>query len=74
MRWRDNDVYGHVNNVVYGEWINSIVNQYLIEKCFLQPFSSPLIGFVVSSHCEYYSPISYPAILNAVLFIKRIGK
>ncbi|CAF0823669.1 unnamed protein product [Rotaria sordida] len=73
-RWRDNDIYGHVNNVVYGEWIDSIVNKYLIEKCSLEPLKSPLIGFVVSSHCEYYSPISYPSKISAGLFVKRIEK
>ncbi|CAF4093440.1 unnamed protein product [Rotaria sordida] len=73
-RWRDNDIYGHVNNAVYGEWIDSIVNKYLIEKCSLEPLKSPLIGFVVSSHCEYYSPISYPSKISAGLFVKRIGK
>ncbi|CAF2753693.1 unnamed protein product [Rotaria sp. Silwood2] len=73
-RWRDNDIYGHVNNVVYGEWIDSIVNKYLIEKCSLEPLASPLIGFVVSSHCEYYSPVSYPSKISAGLFVKRIGK
>ncbi|CAF5163713.1 unnamed protein product, partial [Rotaria magnacalcarata] len=40
-RWRDNDIYGHVNNVVYGEWVDSIVNKYLIEKCSLEPLKSP---------------------------------
>ncbi|CAF1920165.1 unnamed protein product [Rotaria magnacalcarata] len=74
VRWRDNDIYGHVNNVVYGEWVDSIVNKYLIEKCSLEPLKSPLIGFVVSSHCNYYSPVSYPSKIEAGLFVKRIGK
>ncbi|UJR24673.1 hypothetical protein I4U23_006046 [Adineta vaga] len=73
-RWRDNDIYGHVNNVVYGEWIDTIVNKYLIEKCSLQPLQSSSIGFVVSSYCEYYSPTSYPSIISAGLLIKKIGK
>jgi acyl-CoA thioester hydrolase len=74
LRWRDNDVYGHVNNVVYGEWIDTIVNKYLIEKCLFEPLKSPLIGFVVCSSCEYYSPISYPSIISVGLFINKIGK
>ncbi|CAF1165766.1 unnamed protein product [Adineta steineri] len=73
-RLRDNDYYGHVNNVVYGEWIDTIVNKYLIDKCSLQPLKSPLIGYVVSSHCEYYSPVSYPSTISLGLFIKKLGK
>ncbi len=74
IRWRDNDIYGHVNNVVYGEWIDSIVNHYLIEKCSFNPLKSSSIGLVVSSHCFYYSPISYPSKISVGLFIPRIGK
>jgi acyl-CoA thioester hydrolase len=66
-------VYGHVNNAVYGEWIDSIVNHYLIKKCSLNPLKSPIIGFVVSSYCSYYSPISYPDQISIGLFVKRIG-
>ena len=66
-------MYGHVNNVVYGEWIDSIVNNYLIEKCSFNPLKCSLVGFVVSSYCNYYSPISYPSKISVGLFIKRIG-
>jgi acyl-CoA thioester hydrolase len=62
-----------VNNVVYGEWIDSIVNKYLIDKCCLEPLKSDLIGFVVHSHCSYFSPVSYPSKISAGLFINRIG-
>ena len=53
-------MYGHINNVVYLEWIDTIVNNYLIERCSFDPLKSSSIGFVVSSYCFYYSPISYP--------------
>jgi acyl-CoA thioester hydrolase len=66
-------MYGHVNNVVYGEWIDSVVNQYLIERCSFEPVKACLVGFVVSSHCDYYSPISYPSIISAGLFVRRLG-
>ena len=62
-----------MNNVVYGEWIDSIVNKYLIEECSLQPSSSSLIGFVVRSDCEFYSPISYPKKISVGLVVQRIG-
>jgi len=66
-------MYGHINNVVYGEWIDTIVNNYLIEKCSFNPLKSPSIGFVVSSYCYYYSPLSYPSIVDVGLFVSRIG-
>ena len=66
-------MYGHVNNVVYGQWIDTIVNNYLIEKCLFNPLKSSSMGFVVSSYCNYYSPISYPSIVHLGLFVKRIG-
>jgi len=66
-------MYGHVNNVVYYEWIDSIVNSYLIEKCSLNPLKSDSIGFVVSSYCHFYSPISYPNKVNLGLLVLKIG-
>jgi len=66
-------MYGHVNNVVYGEWIDSIVNNYLISKCSFNPLKSSIIGFVVKCDCSYYCPISYPSIIEVGLFISRIG-
>jgi acyl-CoA thioester hydrolase len=48
-------MYGHVNNVVYGQWIDTIVNNYLIENCSFNPLKSSSIGLVVSSYCNYYS-------------------
>lgn len=72
-RWCDNDMYGHVNNVVYGQWIDTIVNNYLIERCSFNPLKSSQMGFVVSSYCNYYQSISYPANVYVGLFVKRIG-
>ena len=73
FRWRDNDLYGHVNNVVYGEWIDSIVNIYLIRRCSFDPLRSALVGFVVRSHCDYYSPLCYPQSISVGLFVSRLG-
>ena len=72
-RWCDNDMYGHVNNVVYGQWIDTIVNNYFIEKCSFNPLKSSTMGFVVSSYCNYYQSISYPSNVLLGLFVKSIG-
>jgi len=66
-------MYGYVNNVIYGEWIDSVVNQYLIEKCSFNSLKFLLIGIAVESYCFYYSPILYPSKISVGLFVKRIG-
>lgn len=72
-RWMDNDMYGHVNNVVYYSYFDTIVNLYLIEKGGLNIHSGPVVGFVVNSGCNYLSPIGYPDQLEAGLRVERLG-
>jgi acyl-CoA thioester hydrolase len=31
-RWLDNDVYGHVNNVQYYAFFDTVINRWLIEE------------------------------------------
>ena len=56
-RWMDNDIYGHVNNVVYYSYFDSVANQFLIEEGGLDIHSAEIIGFVVASNCQYKLPI-----------------
>src|SRR6201999_2081382 len=56
-RWMDNDVYGHVNNVVYYSYFDTVVNEYLIAKGGLDIEKSPVIGLVVETLCRYFKPI-----------------
>lgn len=72
-RWADNDVYGHVNNVVYYAWFDSAVNRYLIDAGGLDIAGGEVIGFVVSSGCEYRAPVSYPEAVEAGLRVDRLG-
>lgn len=72
-RWMDNDIYGHVNNVVYYSYFDSIANQYLIEKGGLDIHRAEIIGFVVASSCEYKSPVAYPQRLEAGFRVNRLG-
>lgn len=73
-RWMDNDIYGHVNNVVYYSYFDSVANQYLIEQGGLDIHSAEVIGFVVASSCEYQSPIAYPQKIDAGFRVNRLGK
>ncbi len=72
-RWMDNDLYGHVNNVVYYAYFDTVANTYLIEEGGLDIHAGPVVGFVVSSGCEYLAPIAFPARLEGGLRVERLG-
>ena len=72
-RWKDNDVYGHVNNVIYYEYFDTAVNLWLIENNLLNFKSGKNIGFIVKSGCDYFSPISHPSNLQIGITASEIG-
>ncbi|KAI8333633.1 HotDog domain-containing protein [Chlamydoabsidia padenii] len=75
-RWSDNDQYGHINNSVYYQYIDTVVNEYLIRNCGLEPLDktgTKPIGLVVHSSANFYSPASYPSIIQAGLIISKLG-
>ncbi len=72
-RWIDNDVYGHVNNVVYYQYFDTVVNQYLIEQGALDIERSEVIGLVVETHCNYFASITFPDVVHAGLRVARLG-
>ena len=73
-RWMDNDVYGHVNNVVYYSLFDTAVNGYLIDAGALDIERSAVIGLVVETHCNYFAPIEFPRRIEAGLRVGHIGK
>ena len=73
-RWMDNDVYGHVNNVQYYSFFDTVVNGYLIDKGVLVPQSSPVIGLVVETHCNFFESVSFPQTIDAGLRVARLGQ
>lgn len=72
-RWADNDAYGHLNNVVYYEFFDTAVNQLLIEAGVLDIASSPVIGLVVETHCNYFSSLKYPQKVEAGVRVAQLG-
>jgi acyl-CoA thioester hydrolase len=72
-RWMDNDVYGHVNNVVYYSYFDTVVNGYLISSGALDIEKSPVIGLVVETQCRYFKPITFPDTVHAGLRVARLG-
>lgn len=73
-RWSDNDMYHHMNNSVYYYLFDSIVNTYLIQHCSLDPPTSSQIGLVVHSHCDYFAPVEFPAVVDLALRVTKLGK
>lgn len=72
-RWSDNDIYGHVNNVMYYSYFDTAANRYLIEEGGLDIGDGSIVGYVVSSGCEYHAPITYPESIAAGLRVDRLG-
>ncbi|HQS32973.1 MAG: thioesterase [Polaromonas sp. 39-63-203] len=59
-RWSDNDIYGHVNNVVYYNWFDTAINGLLIERGALDIHAGGVIGLVVETQCNYFAPLAFP--------------
>jgi len=73
-RWMDNDVYGHVNNVQYYSYFDTVVNQWLIEQGLLDIATSTVIGLVVETGCSYFRPVAFPDAIAAGLRVAHIGR
>ncbi len=72
-RWMDNDAYRHVNNVVYYSFFDTVVNGYLISKGVLDLDASEVIGLVVETRCNYFSPIAFPDTVHAGMRVAKLG-
>lgn len=72
-RWSDNDIYGHVNNVTYYSYFDTVANIYLIDHGQLDIHRDDTVGFVVNSGCNYYAPIAFPDRLEGGLRVNRLG-
>ena len=73
-RWHDNDIYGHVNNVVYYSWFDTAVNQRLVEAGLLDPATSEVVGLVVDTSCTYFSSVAFPQKVSVGLRVERLGR
>lgn len=72
-RWMDNDVYGHVNNVVYYSWFDTAVNAWLIEQGALDIHAGEVIGLVIETQCNYFAPLAFPQTIEAGLRVAHLG-
>ncbi len=72
-RWADNDVYGHVNNVVYMAWFDTAVNSYLIANGALDIHHGGTVGLVAQTGCDYFASIAFPQAVHAGLRVAQLG-
>ena len=72
-RWSDNDLYGHVNNVVYYSWFDTAVNAWLIEQGVLDIHHGSTIGLVIETHCNYFGPLAFPQTVEAGVRVAKLG-
>ena len=72
-RWNDNDIYGHMNNVIYYELFDTAVNKWLIKNDLIDIKNGHNIGLIVQSGCNYYSSFQYPEDIDAGIRVTKIG-
>jgi acyl-CoA thioester hydrolase len=73
-RWKDNDVYGHVNNVEYYSFFDTVINGWLIEEGGLDIHRGPVIGLCAESHCVFHAPLGFPETVQAALRVGHLGR
>lgn len=73
-RWMDNDVYGHVNNVVYYSYFDTVINEYLISAGGLDIAGSAVIGIAAESMCRFRRELTFPEVIEAGLRVGHLGK
>jgi len=73
-RWLDNDTYGHVNNVTYYAYFDTVVNEHLVREGGLDIRDSPEIGIVVETACRFHKPLTFPDVVDAGMRVVRVGR
>ena len=72
-RFGDNDIFGHINNVIYYSLFDSVINRFLINKCQYNPFNSEVIAVSPETRCKFIQSLKYPEKIDAGLSTFKIG-
>lgn len=73
-RWKDNDIYGHVNNVEYYSYFDTVINRYLIREGGLDIHNGEVIGLCAESHCQFLDSLGFPDAVDAGLRVAHLGR
>jgi acyl-CoA thioester hydrolase len=72
-RWKDNDVYQHVNNTEYYSYFDTVINEYLIREGGLDYENGSVVGLAIETQCKFHKPIKFPQVVDAGLRIGKLG-
>ncbi len=72
-RWMDNDVYHHVNNVVYYSFFDTVINEYLMHEGGLDYEHGDIVGLAIETGCAFHKPIQFPQVVDAGLRVGKLG-
>ena len=72
-RWMDNDVYGHVNNVVYYSYFDTVINDYLMAEGGLDFSAGDVVGIAVETMCQFHKSLAFPDLVDAGLRVGKLG-
>ena len=72
-RWKDNDVYGHVNNVAYYSYFDTVINTYLIVEGGLDIHRGEAIGVCAESHCRFLGEMAFPETIEGGVRVEKLG-
>ncbi len=72
-RWMDNDIYGHVNNVTYYSFFDTVINEYLIRAGGLDIADGTIVGLAVETFCRFHREIAFPETIEAGLRVAKLG-
>ena len=73
-RWKDNDIYGHVNNVEYYSYFDTVINAYLVQSGALDIHRGAVIGLCAESHCKFLDSLAFPEAVDAGLRVAHLGR
>ena len=73
-RWMDNDIYGHVNNVVYYSYFDTVINEYLVREGGLDIHDGEVVGVCAESHCNFRDSFAFPETVEAGLRVGHLGR
>ncbi len=72
-RWKDNDIYGHINNVEYYSYFDTVINTWLIREGGLDIRNGAIIGVCAESHCRFLDSLAFPETVDAGLRVAKLG-
>ena len=72
-RWHDNDVYQHVNNIIYYSFFDTVINEYLMREGGLDYEHGAIVGLAIETHCQFKKSIKFPQAIDAGLRIGKLG-